>query len=873
MSLAESTINGYHPPLRLDRSAQGGGVAVWIKENLAYEQLSTIDCGDHEIIWLSVNLQGRKKLVLGGLYRPWSAPGHDISILEHLDTSLDHVRSFGTNVMLAGEFNVLNGPWLGSSKTTRAGEYLEEICAVHGLVQHVKTATRDNNPLDLILSDLGDRVSVDVTSPIGISDHSVLLTKIATCPQREKRTARRVWRYSKADWGRLGKFYHDVEWSKIISSDPNLACKGVTETILDGMHRHIPNKRLTTRPSDPSWWTPECTAAVQAKRRSWDRLHTYPSKENEDLYKTHCARCVACLHNAKERGLAAVRQRLKSGSLQDKQWWSTLKAAGGDGRQCTIPVIRDDKGSEHTTSMDKASCFGRHFSAKCSVKEDLHQSDLPHFPRRCDTVLSQVRFRTTTVRRYLKGLDVSKATGPDGIPARVLKQCAAELSQPLSQLFSLCFQHGTQPSMWKTANVVPIHKKRSRTAVQNYRPVSLLSVLSKVMEKVVNRRIMTYLEKENLLSKHQFGFRTGLGTADLLTSLNHQWLSCINTGGAVRVLAVDIAGAFDRVSHLGVLHKIRSYGLGDTLHRWLTSYLTDRNPQVVVGGATSQPFPIAAGVPKGSILGPTLFLLYVNDAADVLPDGVSPATYADDTTLYSTMSSMETATATCQTFQTGVNKLAQWGATWRIQFEPSKAVFVLYLFRFRNINQGWNTRSFCVNRNRNTIPVSVDKPAQGWFIKPKPVYVCARRQQKWMGRVLHVCTKIALYKDRVTMNFFCAFFLVCRFSLVLNIRSLAWKSSSLHRALHTFLKITWVVERARSKRSQTDRNVSWFPRSQMATSNCFSTGTLSLPGQSPACTNPGSVPNCWTISSTVPRDNLKWLRKSSTTSRGTVVRK
>ena len=324
MSLAESTINGYHPPLRLDRSAQGGGVAVWIKENLAYEQLSTIDCGDHEIIWLTVNLQGRKKLVLGGLYRPGSAPGHDISILEHLDTSLDHVRFFGTNVMLAGDFNVRNGPWLGSSKTTGAGEYLEEICAVHGLVQHVKTATRGNNPLDLILSDLGDRVSVDVTSPIGRSDHSVLLTKVATCPQSEKRTTRRVWRYSKADWGRLGKFYRDVEWSKIISSDPNLACKGVTETILDGMHRHLPNKRLTTRPSDPSWWTPECTAAVQAKRRSWDRLHTYPSKENEDLYKTHCARCVACLHNAKDRGLAAVRQRLKSGSLQDKQWWSTL---------------------------------------------------------------------------------------------------------------------------------------------------------------------------------------------------------------------------------------------------------------------------------------------------------------------------------------------------------------------------------------------------------------------------------------------------------------------------------------------------------------------------------------------------------------------
>ena len=121
-----------------------------------------------------------------------------------------------------------------------------------------------------------------------------------------------------------------------------------------------------------------------------------------------------------------------------------------------------------------------------------------------------------------------------------------------------------------------------------------------------------------------------------------------------------------------MLHKIRSYGLDGALYRWLTCYLTDLNLQVVVGGATSQPFPIAVGAPQGSILGPTLFLLYVNDAADVFLDGVSPATYADNTTLYSTVCSIETATATCQTFQTGVNKLAQWGATWRSQFEPSK---------------------------------------------------------------------------------------------------------------------------------------------------------------------------------------------------------
>ena len=115
-------------------------------------------------------------------------------------------------------------------------------------------------------------------------------------------------------------------------------------------------------------------------------------------------------------------------------------------------------------------------------------------------------------------------------------------------------------------------------------------------------------------------------------------------------------------SHCCRTFKIRSYGLDGALHRWLTSYLTNQNLQVVFGCSTSQPFPIAAGVLQGSILVPTLFLLYVNDAVYVLPDGVSPATYSNDTTLHSTMSSMETATASCLTFQTGVNKLAQWGA-------------------------------------------------------------------------------------------------------------------------------------------------------------------------------------------------------------------
>ena len=163
------------------------------------------------------------------------------------------------------------------------------------------------------------------------------------------------------------------------------------------------------------------------------------------------------------------------------------------GRHGGIPVIRDDQGNEFETSEEIAECFGRFFAKKCRLDDgDFDATDIPRFPSRCSSTLCRIRFRPSTVRRLLGQLDPAKATGPDGVPARVLKECRAVLATPLAHLFSLCFEQGVHPSDWKTANVVPVHKRKSRTDMKNYRPVSLLSVMSKVMEKVINTSIMNW---------------------------------------------------------------------------------------------------------------------------------------------------------------------------------------------------------------------------------------------------------------------------------------------------------------------------------------------------------------------------------------------
>ena len=314
---------------------------------------------------------------------------------------------------------------------------------------------------------------------------------------------------------------------------------------------------------------------------------------------------------------------------------------------------------------------------------ELRESDLPSLPAHDLPPIHRIHFRSDTVRRELSRLVPSKATGSDGIPARVLKECCWELASPVSRLFALSFKTGFVPTMWKLAHVVPIYKKPPRSLPSNYRPVSLLPILSKIKESIVNRQVVKYLERHKLLPDSQYGFRHGRGTADVLTVLQNEWAQTVADGGCVPVVAVDIAGAFDRVSHVGLVHKIKSMGIGGLLLAWLTNYLHDRKLKVVVGGHTSTSYPIEAGVPQGSVLGPTLFLLYVADIDQCLMPSTRLSSFADDTTIYSLVSSPADLPRQVAALQGTLDRLASWGRQWCIRFEPAKSQ-LLVLSKSRN---------------------------------------------------------------------------------------------------------------------------------------------------------------------------------------------
>ena len=285
------------------------------------------------------------------------------------------------------------------------------------------------------------------------------------------------------------------------------------------------------------------------------------------------------------------------------------------------------------------------------------------------------------VKKVITNLDSSKTSGPDCIPVVVLKNCEPELSYILAKLFNKCLKESCFPDCWKVSSVVPVFKNvEERPTAKNYHPVSLLSVVSKVFEKLVKIRIVDHLEKCGLFSNFQYGFRSSRSTADLRTVVSDRIARGFNRSVATRDVALDISRAFDRVWHAGLLHKLKSYGIsGQIISGLNSSFLSNRRLRVVLDGKSSQEYPVNAGVPQGSILGPTLFLLYIND----LPDDVicNIAIYAYDTTLYSKCnqaSDLWQQLELASELESDLQDTVIWGRKWLVDFNAGKAQLVAF---------------------------------------------------------------------------------------------------------------------------------------------------------------------------------------------------
>ena len=331
-----------------------------------------------------------------------------------------------------------------------------------------------------------------------------------------------------------------------------------------------------------------------------------------------------------------------------------------------IEDLKKPDGSIASSDREKANLLSDFF-ASVFVEEDC--SVIPGLVPQWDgPSLVTVEVDPQLVERKLLCLKTSTSPGPDQIPSRVLRELAVPLSRPVCSLFRKSLEEGELPHEWKQGSIVPIFKSGSRQDPSNYRPVSLTSVLSKVLERIVRDRVMEHLTETGQLNDAQHGFLPKRSCATQLLSSLGEWTQLMENKDAVDVAYLDFRKAFDSVPHQRLIKKLHDLGIRGTLLKWIEAFLTGRSQQVVVNGTKSEAIPVKSGIPQGSVLGPVLFVIFVND----LPKCVISHTkmFADDTKLYARC--RDTGVQNHSQMQADLEALVRWSKTWLLPFNQKK---------------------------------------------------------------------------------------------------------------------------------------------------------------------------------------------------------